>query len=225
VERAHAGWKPGSRVARLHTTHSYRSVLLLVLSTVVFIAAAPDAAGTQGLLTLIECATLMLALWTSGLGQGSRILLVPVAVGIPAFIATVAGGGDVLHGTIWLLDVALVGAIIAAIGLGVLDQREVNRQSVQGAICVYLLLGTFFTFVYGALAALDSGPFFAQGTDGNSATRLYFSLVTLATVGYGDFTAASNPGRMLSVSEALLGQLYLVTVVAVLVSQLGRTRS
>jgi hypothetical protein len=51
-----------------------------------------------------------------------------------------------------------------------------------------------FTFVYGAVAALDSGPFFAQNTDGTPSLRLYFSYVTLATLGYGDYTAASTLG-------------------------------
>ena len=60
----------------------------------------------------------------------------------------------------------------------------------------------------------------AQGTDGTPALRLYFSFVTLATVGYGDYSAASNLGHTLSVVEALVGQLYLVTVVAVLVSRM-----
>ena len=52
---------------------------------------------------------------------------------------------------------------------------------------------------------------------------LYFSLVTLATLGYGDLSASSSLGRMLSVTEALAGQLYLVSIVAVLVSNIGTT--
>ena len=56
---------------------------------------------------------------------------------------------------------------------------------------------------------------------GRSRLRLYFSYATLCTVGYGDYTAASDLGHTLAVSEALLGQLYLVTVVALLV---GRVR-
>jgi ion channel len=67
---------------------------------------------------------------------------------------------------------------------------------------------------------IGSPDFFAQGTDGSRALRLYFSYVTLATLGYGDYTPATNLGHMLAVSEALIGQLYLVTVVAVLVTRL-----
>ena len=78
-----------------------------------------------------------------------------------------------------------------------------------------------FTFAYAVLALEGAGPFFAQGTDGTLATRLYFSYTTLCTVGYGDYTAAGDLGHTVAVSEALLGQLYLVTVVALLV---GRVR-
>ena len=81
-----------------------------------------------------------------------------------------------------------------------------------------------FTFVYAVLALQGAGPFFAQGTDGTPATRLYFSYTTLTTVGYGDYTAASDVGHTVAVSEALLGQLYLVTVVALLVSRVRPRR-
>jgi len=78
----------------------------------------------------------------------------------------------------------------------------------------------FFLFAYGVVAVLDSGPLFAQGTDGTLALRLYFSFVTLATVGYGDYTAGGTLGRSLAVFEVLLGQLFLVTAVALLVGTL-----
>jgi hypothetical protein len=91
---------------------------------------------------------------------------------------------------------------------------------VTGAICVYLLLGIIFMFIYGTAAALGDNPFFAQGTDGTRPLRLYFSFVTLATLGYGDYTPASDLGHTLAIVEALIGQLYLVTVVALLVARM-----
>jgi hypothetical protein len=88
----------------------------------------------------------------------------------------------------------------------------------------YLLIGLFFAFVYGVIAAFGSGSLFAQGTDGTSSLRLNFSFVTLATLGYGDYTPAGDLGHMVAIVEAPLGQVYLVTVVAVLVSRLGRPK-
>jgi hypothetical protein len=93
---------------------------------------------------------------------------------------------------------------------------------VRGAIAIYLELGLVFSFLYGAIAVLGSSPFFTQGTDGTRALRTYFSYVTLATLGYGDYSPAGTVGHTLAIVEALGGQLYLVTVVALLVSRLGR---
>jgi hypothetical protein len=115
-------------------------------------------------------------------------------------------------------------AIAFVIAMGAVAQNEVNSRSVAGAICVYMLFGLLFMFLYGVLAVLGDGQFFAQGTDGTRSLRLYFSFVTLATLGYGDYTPAGNLGHAIAVLEALIGQLYLVTVVAVVVTRLGRPR-
>ena len=53
---------------------------------------------------------------------------------------------------------------------------------------------------------------------------MYFSFTSLTTLGYGDFTARTNLGHTLSVSEALVGQIYLVTIVSLIVANLGRSR-
>jgi hypothetical protein len=147
-------------------------------------------------------------------------LLVALSTGLA--VALFFTGGDVLVGTGWIVQVVLVVTAAAVIALGVLDQSTINAQSIQGAVGIYWLLGLLFTFAYGAAAVLGSGHFFAQGTDGTTAIRLYFSYVTLATLGYGDYTPAGDVGHTLAVLEALLGQIYLVTVVAVLVSRLGQ---
>jgi hypothetical protein len=84
------------------------------------------------------------------------------------------------------------------------------------------MIGLFFAFVYGAIEEISGEPFFAGGTSASVANCVYFSFVTLATVGYGDLTAAGNLGHTLCVFEALIGQIYLVTVVSLIVSNLGR---
>ena len=120
--------------------------------------------------------------------------------------------GHSLEATAGVVNGLFVLAIVVVIGRGVLRQGVVNRQSVIGAICIYLLLGMLFVFIYSVVAALGSGPFFLQKTDGTPALRMYFSFVTLTTVGYGDYTAKTDLGHILSITEALVGQLYLVTV-------------
>ena len=90
----------------------------------------------------------------------------------------------------------------------------------MAALCIYVLLGMLWAFIYQAIGAFSDDPFFAQPVSATSADYLYFSFVTQTTVGYGDLSAATNPGRAFAVLEALLGQLYLVTVVALVVSRL-----
>ena len=68
-------------------------------------------------------------------------------------------------------------------------------------------------------------PFFVSTTHPTDVDYLYFSFSTLATVGFGDLVAGTNLGRMLAVTEALFGQMYLVTIVALLVGKFGRSRS
>jgi hypothetical protein len=115
--------------------------------------------------------------------------------------------------------------IVLGVMRGLRARQAVTLSAVFGVLCIYMLLGMFFAFVYGSIGRLGSGPFFAGGQQATVASCLYFSFTSLTTVGYGDLTARTNLGHTLCVFEALLGQIYLVTVVAVIVSNLGRSRT
>jgi hypothetical protein len=208
-------------MARLKSSHGYGWVLGLVVITFFYAASAPDEQWSRGVFVLLEAATLTLAIWTSGLSRDLRLGGLIAVVGIAGLALSLLGSKNDYIGTVWIVNVVLVVATIVTIGLGIVDQGEVNQQSITGAVCVYVLIGLMFAFVYGAAAAIGSGPFFAQGTDGTTALRVYFSYVTLATLGYGDYTPAGNFGHTVAVVEALLGQIYLVTVVALLVGNLS----
>ena len=95
-----------------------------------------------------------------------------------------------------------------------------STRTLSGVLAIYLLLGMFFSFLDGAVEAIGNDSFFVGITDPDRSDFLYFSYVTLSTVGYGDLVAATDVGRALAVSEALIGQIYLVTVVALIVSNL-----
>jgi hypothetical protein len=146
----------------------------------------------------------------AGLFAGSFTFFVGdalIALGVLAAFLQLALNGDNPTGVVALFEVALLVATVVVIAVGVVDPHDVNAQSIFGAVSIYVLIGMLFVFVYSAAAALGSGPFFAQGTDGTLSTRLYFSYVTLATPGYGDYTAAGDFGRTVSVIEAMLGQI------------------
>jgi hypothetical protein len=114
----------------------------------------------------------------------------------------------------------LVAGAPIAIGWSVVRRRVIDIQTVLAALCVYVLVGMFFAFLYTGIGNAGSQPFFAQAAHATSADYQYFSFVTLTTTGYGDLTAAGNLGRSFAVLEALTGQIYLVTIVALLVSNL-----
>jgi hypothetical protein len=219
-------WRPGSRVARVRASHSYGVVLALIVVEFVFMSVAPNSPWADSTLVLLQSATLVTALYTSGVARAdSTISLTLVTLAAASAVALLIFGGNAFTALVGIVSGLLTIATIATVALGVVDQGQANVQAVTGAICVYVLIGIMFVFLYGVLAALGSGPFFAQGIDGTRSLRLYFSFVTLATLGYGDYTAAGELGRTIAVVEALIGQLYLVTVIAVLVSRMQRRSS
>jgi len=219
-------WHPGSRVSRVRASHSYGLVLALIVVEFVFMSVAPNSPWADSTLVLLQGGTLVMAVFTSGVARAdSAISLTLVTLAAASAVALLIFGGNAFTALVGLVSGLLTIATIGTVALGVVDQGQANVQAVTGAICVYVLIGIMFVFLYGVLAVLGSGDFFAQGTDGTRSLRLYFSFVTLATLGYGDYTAAGELGRTIAVVEALVGQLYLVTVIAVLVSRMQRRSS
>jgi len=216
-------WHPRARVARVRASHSYGLVLALIVVSFVFMSVAPNSTWADSVLLLLQTITLVTALWTSGVARtDSTLSLGLVALAGLTALGLLVFGGNGFAGAVGILSGVVTVATIGTVALGVVDQGEANVRAVTGAVCVYVLIGLLFVFLYGAIAKLGSGDFFAQGTDGTRSLRLYFSFVTLATLGYGDYTPAGSLGRTLAVVEALFGQLYLVTVIAVLVSRMRR---
>ena len=98
-------------------------------------------------------------------------------------------------------------------------------QVVAGALTVYVLTGLIFAWLVSFVADVDTAAYFAQGGDATQGRRVYYSFTVLTTTGFGDLTPATPVGQALAVVEMLLGQLYLVTVIGVLVGVVaGRSR-
>jgi hypothetical protein len=130
--------------------------------------------------------------------------------------ADALGGGPTLSGASALIAVVLL-AVAAAVVLGtVLTESEVGFRTILGAISVYVILGLIFTYVYFAVQRFQGGSFFGQPTQ--TGDFVFFSITTLTTTGYGNLVPAAQPGRMLSGLEMLTGQIFLVTLIAGLVS-------
>jgi hypothetical protein len=204
----------------------YGLLLAALLLAFALQGAIPQSAGVNLLVTALQGAALVLALWAADVrrsGVLAAIVLAVLLLGIGAVGVAVSGQES---GVTRLADLLLVALAPPAVVLGVvrtLKRRgSVTVEAVFGVLCLYILLGMFFAYAYGAIDALGGEPFFASGASATPSNDLYFSFTTLTTVGYGDLVARAPLGHTLAVFEALLGQIYLVTVVAVLVSNLRR---
>ena len=111
-------------------------------------------------------------------------------------------------------SVLLVAVSIAAITSTLRVRLRVDAATVFGVLCIYLLFALFFASVHQVLAAIQSPYLHGVAGHPSASDLLYFSVITLSTVGYGDITPASEAARAVTVVEALTGQLYLVSVVA-----------
>ncbi len=104
-----------------------------------------------------------------------------------------------------------------------IQHRVVTRGTLLGAVSAYLLIPVTFYFLFLSSGGVGSVPFF--GTAQPTTTFMYFSLTTVTTTGYGDFTAATSLGRLLATTEAVAGQVYLVTFVAMIVGLYASSRN
>jgi hypothetical protein len=203
--------------------YQYGWVLLLLGATFVVMAAGPPDAWTRVFTVFLQGLTLLAALLASRVSQ--RLFRIAAIVSLFALVAAVTSisvsTATEPSGVFFLLNVLLVATVPVVIARSLWRRRIIDIQTVLGAVCIYVLLGMMFAFVYAAINGLDSSPFFVQTAHATTPDFLYFSFITQTTVGYGDFTAAGDLGRALSVLEALIGQLYLVTIIAVLVSRLS----
>jgi hypothetical protein len=100
----------------------------------------------------------------------------------------------------------------------------VDSETLLGAVAAYLLIGMFFAFAYKAAGELGSVPFFGPAGKGSLSQDLFFSFVTMTTVGYGNLVPAANPGQTLAVLEAVIGQLFLVVAVGKIISNVTLRR-
>lgn len=152
-----------------------------------------------------------------------RIALILIPVGVILGIAGRLTDARPAQLTAAIVNVVLPIAAIGALGRRIVKDKAVTSRTILGLLSVYLLIGMTFSALFITIAVWSREPFFVQTQHADPVDFTYFSFITIATVGYGDFTAANPIPRLLAAIEGLTGQLYLVTVVAVAVSRV-RTR-
>jgi hypothetical protein len=221
----------GERIRRLEGSHRYGLVLVMIILPIAFsLAAPPDEPWARALTVVLFAVAIIVTLAVAHAKRGMQLsaLALLVVVAISAVVDAIVGSSTsagVTRGVLGFLIALAPFALARGVIRHLRAERTVTLDAVYGAIAIYLLIGAFFATIDAAVGQLGSDPFFTQLKDPGFEQYMYFSYVTLATVGYGDFTPATSLARALSVTEALSGQLYLVTIVAVLVSNVGRRRT
>jgi Ion channel len=202
--------------------YRYGAVFLLVLIAVVFVIISPEDDATRAVSFAIIGAALLVAVSTSrerSVVRRRRAAIGGAAVAVIT-IGTVAG---LLPRSITLAIGALLTlAVPAELGGGLLRlvrERGATLQAVAGALAIYLLVGLAFASAIGFVAAVEPEQYFAQAAGSTASDHVYYSFTVLTTSGFGDLTAAHSVGRALAVLEMLTGQLYLVTVIGILIGR------
>ena len=206
-------------------TDNYALVLLMIVLSILLIAITDIAPVGRILTLMLVGGTLLYALHASGLGiLRLAATVIAGAVGLAILEVVLTGRIRPAGGVDTAVAGVLVMITLIVIARRLVQHPAVNASTIAGALCIYLLVGLFFAFLFGFTAEVGLDPFFAATPHATDVDYLYFSLSTLATVGFGDLVACTNLGRMLAVTEALFGQMYLVTIVALLVGKFGHGR-
>jgi uncharacterized membrane protein YeaQ/YmgE (transglycosylase-associated protein family) len=207
----------------------YGVVLALVIASIALqmVLAASDSSRFATI--ALQALTLVAAVRASGIQRsGTRAAALVAVVAVLASVITWIIRGDIPQAPAAIVNGLLVAVAPFAIARGLLHDlgrdHEVTVATLAGVLSIYLLAGMFFSFLYGVVGAVDADALFTEVAKSTREDQIYFSFVTLCTVGYGDLTPAGNLPRAFSVGEMLVGQIYLVTVVSLIVGNLSARR-
>ncbi len=208
-------------------------VLFFVIATIV-VSSLVDVGTSYGdslLAHAMSGAALIAAARAVGMRRRSRrvvTVVVLVAIGLLAFLSLAEGVvGD--EGLIAVspqqadpLWVALVIVVPIIVIRRIAQHTVVGGRTVLGAITAYLQIGVAYAAIYQAISVWSSVPPFGEPQPSSAFT--YLSLTTMSTLGIGDIVPTTQLSRLLVSSEAVLGQVFLVTIVAIVVSQFAGGR-
>lgn len=199
-------------------------VLGLVLATIV-VQALVDVRSSflAGLLThAISGLALVAAVRAAGAGRRWRRAVDALVIGVGVVsivLVALIRSNEPDHGvppaTVWFFAAALTPVLVAR---RLVQHAEVTVQTVMGAVAAYLQIAVAYTYAYQTIDAFTPGASFF-GEDVSTTTYTYFSLITITTVGFGDYTPVTALGRLVASSEAVVGQVFLVTFVALIVAR------
>ena len=203
------------------TNFFYLLIALLIVLVSIPLADDLDIARLPVVRALIFSGLLIVGVWSlRGGGRFFATGMTFVVVGVALNVLAVNIDSAALQHA---ASLALVGFLLVAIAYTlrqVVIGRDINANRLVGAICVYLLLGMIWAMSYSLVDAMSPGSFagFSPMADrGWDSEWLYFSFVTMTTLGYGDILPVSATARGLAYMQAVVGQFYIAMLVAGLV--------
>ena len=206
--------------------------MIFVVLTIVLAVAVPEDSPWRASIVVCQSCAAIIACWTSDAPQ--RVFRVVLFISVLSVLGAVGLGlSDSANSTagrsLNVGGVIVVGAVIIRGILLDIRAEGVRGRAVAGALTIYLLFGTLCGFFYGLEESVSKNPVLHASNstleaNGSTSANMYFSFVTLTTVGYGDLTPVSGGARATAIFEALVGQLYLVGIVATLGGALGKGR-
>ena len=213
---------------RLYDAHRYQVVFYTLLATLVMNPLLPVLGFDSGWLTLFVALNVLAAVFGAVEGRTGKAailaltLLALVVSNLPDTIAARSVTNAAF--TCWMLVTAFAVATSVRYAL---KQDDVGREHLYAALSAYLLVGVLFAELYLALERTfpgSLGPAGAGPVPFPSDAAMYFSFVTLATLGYGDIVPQTGLLRGVAVVEAVTGQLYIAVLVASLMSSYTQGR-
>jgi hypothetical protein len=199
------------------------AALLLVLLFMIVVSPTVSGHGSGVLVELAFDAILLAGVYSAGPGRHRWPFLALTVVTLAVRWGEHLSGTPQLDvGALLITVLWLVYAVSIIIG-DLFRRRDVTVDTILGAVVTYLLVAVAFTMVFEIIELQNPGSFSGVPDDANNyrtqlgASMMYFSLVCITTMGYGDIAPLSDLARPLAVLEGVFGQLYLAVMIARLV--------
>jgi hypothetical protein len=194
--------------------------LLLIVFVVALIVLGPFLEGFIGLRFFMELFfSIIFAATIYAASQKRYNIIIAVILLIPTLLAVWTEDVPVNNTLLtigYICGLMVFAFAVISILIYIFSEQVVTRQTISAAVVVYLLLALMWTFIYRLIENLYPASFAVAQSKLLDAENiyLYFSLVTITTLGYGDITPVGRQAASLAVLEAITGQIYLVVVVA-----------
>jgi Ion channel len=198
--------------------NAFGLVLLLLVATYVVTSLTSYSGWSAVAVSALGCTAGTVALASAEARPAAvRVAAVLAAASVTLAIVAELSGENGFLAAGGLVQTLLLAWAATVVLRSVLRETRVGFRTILGAISVYLIFGLLFTSLYAAIDRLQGGEFFSSGPAGKG-DFIFFSFTTLTTTGYGNLVPEAQPGKMFAGLEMLLGQIFLVTLIAGLVS-------